>query len=270
MIGFIDWTVDPVAFQIGARGVRWYGILLALGFLLGYLIFSRIAKKEGLKQDLVDKLAIVVILGVVIGLRLGHCLFYNPDYYLSNPVEILKVWKGGLASHGGAAGILIAVWLFQRKRKKISFLYIIDRLAIIATLAGAFVRIGNLINHEIVGIPTQVPWAFVFHRVDMLPRHPTQLYESIFYFICFALMITFYYRRNWGAREGLITGFFFTAVFAFRFVIEFTKTVQMETGGWDFPLRMGQLLSIPFVIIGIWLMWRAYRRPPLRLPFDNA
>ncbi|MFO7880236.1 MAG: prolipoprotein diacylglyceryl transferase [Bacteroidota bacterium] len=269
MFASIEWTVDPVAFQLGARGVRWYGILLATGFLLGYLIFSRIAKKEGLKQDLVDRLAIAVIAGVVIGLRLGHCLFYNPDYYLSNPVEILKVWEGGLASHGGAAGILIAVWLFHLRHKKLSFLYIIDRLAIIAALAGGFVRIGNLINHEIVGIPTEVPWAFVFHRVDMLPRHPTQLYEAIFYLLIFAAMLSLYYKKDWGRREGLISGFFFVGVFAFRFFIEFTKTVQVETGSWDFPLLMGQLLSIPFVLVGIWLMIRAKKRNKLELPFQK-
>jgi phosphatidylglycerol---prolipoprotein diacylglyceryl transferase len=268
MIAFIEWNVDPVAFELGARGIRWYGILLATGFLLGYILYSHMVKRDGLKQEFVDKLAIYVIIGVVVGLRLGHCLFYNPDFYLSNPVEILKIWKGGLASHGGAAGILIAVWLFQRKRKKVSFLYLIDRLAVIVMLAGAFVRIGNLINHEIVGIQTQVPWAFIFERVDDKPRHPTQLYESIFYFLFFAVMVFLYFKKDWGKREGLITGLFFTTVFAFRFVIEFTKEVQMETDGWDAALRMGQILSIPFVLVGIWLMIRAYRREKLILPFE--
>ncbi|MFO7790853.1 MAG: prolipoprotein diacylglyceryl transferase [Bacteroidales bacterium] len=269
MIAFIEWSVDPVAFELGARGIRWYGILLATGFLLGYILFSHMAKRDGLKQDFVDKLAIFVIAGVVIGLRLGHCLFYNPDFYLSNPVEILKIWKGGLASHGGAAGILIAVWLFQRKRKKISFLYLIDRLAVITMLAGAFVRIGNLINHEIVGIPTQVPWAFIFERVDNIPRHPSQLYEAIFYFLFFAVMVFLYYKKDWGKREGLITGLFFTTVFAFRFLIEFTKSIQVETGHWEANLNMGQYLSIPFVIAGIWLMIRAFRHKKLELPFGK-
>ncbi|MDA3911801.1 MAG: prolipoprotein diacylglyceryl transferase [Bacteroidales bacterium] len=264
MVGFIDWTVDPVAFEIGARGVRWYGILLATGFLLAYLVFSRIAKKEGVKQELVDRLAIFVVIGVIVGLRLGHCLFYNPSHYLQNPLDILKVWEGGLASHGGAIGIFLAVWLFQRKRKEFTFLYLIDRLSIIAVLAGSFVRIGNLINHEIVGVPTQVPWAFIFHRVDELPRHPTQLYEAIFYLLFFFALMLLYYKKDWGRREGLLTGLFFIAVFTFRFFIEFTKTVQMETGAWDFPLLMGQLLSIPFVLIGVWLMIRAFKRPKMK------
>lgn len=264
MLAFIDWTVDPVAFQLGARGVRWYGILLAMGFLLAYLVYSRIAKREGVKQEIVDRFAIIVVVGVLVGLRLGHCFFYNPGYYLSNPLEIFKVWEGGLASHGGALGIFIAVWLYQRKRKEFSFLYLIDRLAIIAALAGSFVRVGNLMNHEIVGIPTQVPWAFIFERVDELPRHPTQLYEAIFYFLFFFVMLALYYKKDWGRREGLITGLFFVAVFAFRFFIEFTKTVQMETGNWDFPLLMGQLLSIPFVIVGIWLMIRAFKREKIK------
>lgn len=259
MLTFIEWTVDPVAFSIGERGVRWYGILLAAGFLLGYIIYSRLARKDGIKQETVDRLAIAVIAGVIIGLRLGHCLFYNPVHYLSNPVEILKIWQGGLASHGGAAGILIAVWLFHLRHKEISFLYIIDRLAIIAMLAGSFVRIGNLINHEIVGIPADVPWAFIFHRVDELPRHPTQLYESIFYFLFFAVMMFLYFKKDAGKKEGFLTGLFFIVVFVFRFIIEFTKQVQMESGSLDFPLRMGQLLSIPFVIIGIWLIIRSLK-----------
>lgn len=264
MIAFVDWTVNPVAFEIGSRGVRWYGILLATGFLLAYLILSKIFKKEGLKQDLIDRFAIVVIVGVVLGLRLGHCLFYNPGYYLNNPVEILKIWEGGLASHGGALGIILAVWLFQRKRKNLSFLYLTDRLTIIAALAGSFVRIGNLMNHEIIGVPSNLPWAFVFHRIDLLPRHPTQLYEAIFYFLFFFVMLYLYRKKDWGHREGLISGLFFVAVFTFRFFIEFTKTVQMETSSWESALRMGQLLSIPFVIIGVWLMFRAFKRPKIK------
>lgn len=263
-LGFIDWTADPTAFSIGSRAIRWYGVLLAFGFLLGYLIYSRIAKREGVKQDVVDRLAIYVILGVVIGLRLGHCLFYNPSYYLTHPIEILKVWQGGLASHGGAAGILFAVWLYCRRNRQFKYLYIMDRLAIIAALAGAFVRIGNLINHEIVGIPTNVSWAFVFHRVDLLPRHPTQLYESIFYFMFFGVMLFLYFKKDWGRRMGAILGLFFVSVFTFRFLIEFTKTVQMESGEWDFPLHMGQLLSIPFVIVGTILLIRAFKRDKIK------
>jgi phosphatidylglycerol---prolipoprotein diacylglyceryl transferase len=264
VLNFIEWTANPVAFYISERGIRWYGILLASGFLLAYLIFCKIAKREGLKQDIVDKFAIYVVLGVVIGLRLGHCFFYNPIHYINNPLEILKVWEGGLASHGGAVGIFVAVWLFLRNYKQLSFLYLVDRLSIIVALAGSFVRVGNLMNHEIVGIPTRVSWAFVFHRVDMLPRHPTQLYEAIFYFLFFIIMYWLYMKKDWGRKQGLMTGFFFVIVFTFRFLIEFTKTVQMETESWDFPLLMGQLLSVPFVIIGIVIMLKANKKPKMK------
>lgn len=257
----IDWMVDPVAFHLGARGVRWYGILLATGFLIAYLVYSRMGRKEGLKQDTMDKLAVFIIIGVVLGLRLGHCFFYNPAYYWQNPVDILKIWEGGLASHGGALGILIAVWLFARKQER-PFLYWLDRLAVIVPIPGALVRLGNLINHEIVGVPTNLPWAFKFYRLSEtpLPRHPTQLYEAIFYFLFFFFIFFLYRKKKWGNRHGLLLGVFFTAMFIFRFLIEYTKTYQVEFAGYDLHLRMGQILSIPFIIIGIWLIIRAFKK----------
>jgi phosphatidylglycerol---prolipoprotein diacylglyceryl transferase len=255
ILAAINWNPDPVAFDLLGRGVRWYGILLATGFLLGYLIMGRVLTKEGFKQQKVDIFAIYVIVGVVVGLRLGHCLFYNPVYYLSNPIEILKVWEGGLASHGGAVGILIAVWLFSRKNK-IPYLHMLDRVVLIVPLAGGMVRLGNLVNSEIIGMPTNVNWAFIFERIDMIPRHPTQLYEAIFYFIMF---ISFYFmfmrmRKKW--KDGVFLGWFLIVLFMFRFFIEFTKEFQVEFESYASAIKMGQWLSIPFVLFGIWLIWR--------------
>ena len=250
----IQWHPDPVAFDLFGRGVRWYGILLATGFLLGYLILGKILSKDGFSPQKVDILAISVIVGVVVGLRLGHCFFYNPGYYLSHPIEILKVWEGGLASHGGAIGILIAIWLFCRKQK-IPYLFILDRVAVIILLAGSMVRIGNLMNSEIIGIPTNVKWAFVFQRIDMLPRHPTQLYESIFYILMF---VVFYFvfkkmRNKW--ENGVFLGWFLIVLFVFRFIIEFTKVSQVEFYVYT-QIRMGQWLSLPFILLGIFLVVR--------------
>jgi len=274
----IIWNPDPVMFYIGERGIRWYGFLLAFGFLMGYLILSRVMKKEGNKQEVIDKLAIYVIIGVVVGLRLGHCFFYNPGYYFSNPLEILKVWEGGLASHGGAAGILIAVGIFAY-RKKMSYLGVLDRIVLIVPLAGGMVRLGNLMNSEILGVPTKFSLAFKFlrNREDLLPainasggncqvtdlncladywvaRHPTQLYEAIFYFIMFITFFLIYkkYISKW--QPGTFLGWFVTVLFVFRYIIEFTKVDQVEFDGWTDAIRMGQLLSIPFIFIGFLLL----------------
>lgn len=279
---FITWNPDPVLFTLGERGIRWYGVLLALGFLMGYLILSRVMKKEGHKQEIVDKLAIFVIVGVVVGLRLGHCLFYNPGYYFSHPIEILYVWQGGLASHGGAVGILLAVWLYSRKIK-MSFLGLLDRVALIVPLAGGMVRLGNLMNSEIVGVQTSVPWAFKFLRlredyapaikasagkcnigdVNCLvdywtPRHPTQLYEALFYFLMFIVLFFVFKKFIQKWKEGTFLGWFVLVLFVFRYLIEFTKVDQVEFTGWTDAIRMGQLLSIPFILLGIFFLARGY------------
>ncbi len=282
ILNFVKWNPDPVIFEIAGRGIRWYGLLLAVGFLLSYLTISRFLKKEEWTQQKIDKLAIYTIVSVVIGLRLGHCLFYDPVYYLSHPVEILKVWEGGLASHGGAVGILIGLALFARKYKY-SFLHLVDRVAAVVLLAGSFVRMGNLMNSEIYGLSTKMPWGFKFLRVrediqtaidnagancegvnfdlnclvDFWPaRHPTQFYEAIFYFIAFFALLWLFkkFKSKW--NDGVFLGIFLNVVFIFRFVIEFTKESQIEFDGWSFPLDMGQVLSIPFVILGFWLIFR--------------
>ncbi len=199
-----------------------------------------------------------MIFGTVIGARLGHCLFYNPTYYLSNPIEIIKVWEGGLASHGAAIGIIIAIYLFSNKKKNYSMLWILDRIVIVVALAGTFIRLGNLFNSEIIGIPTDVSWAFIFTAVDNVPRHPAQLYESIAYLIIFVILFFVYYKGIEKNRTGLLFGLFLVLVFSFRFFIEFVKENQsgFEAG---MALNMGQLLSIPFIIAGIVFISKSFK-----------
>ena len=215
------------------------------------VIFSKEHKSE---QDLND-LVWYMILGTVIGARLGHCLFYNPSFYLSHPIEILEIWKGGLASHGAAIGILTALYLYVRKRKEITFLWIIDRVVITVALSGFFIRMGNLFNSEIIGKPTNANWGFVFVSVDNIPRHPAQLYEAIAYLLIFIFLFSFYFRVKGKFKNGLLFGLFLVLIFAFRFFVEFLKEDQspFEHG---MVLNMGQLLSIPFVLLGIYLLFR--------------
>ncbi len=274
----ITWDVNPWLFRIGENfGVRWYGLLFASGFFFGYIIFNRYFKRKGFTTELLDKLTIYLALGTVIGARLGHCLFYDPSYYLHHPLEILQVWKGGLASHGGALGILISLWLYVRKYK-IPYLWLIDRISVVTALAGFFIRMGNLMNSEIYGRPTDLPWGFRFVRDNSaralfhdpatgeligrhLPSHPTQLYEGLSYLLIF--IILFWAIRKFGdkIRDGVIFGWFLIFLFTARFFIEFVKIQQS-----DFEtelmahihLNMGQLLSIPFILLGIGMViWRS-------------
>ena len=290
---YFVWDADPVIFSIGEHGIRWYGLLLAIGFLLGYIVLGRIMKKEGYEQKQTDKFAIYIILGCVIGLRLGHCLFYNPGYYLSHPLEILKVWEGGLASHGGAIGILLAIWLYAR-RTKMPYFESLDKVAVVVPLAGAFVRIGNFINSEILGVPTTLPWGVKFMRnmedlneayiasngacpdlgseclsEFMTARHPTQLYEAFFYIAMFFVFFLIYskFAKNW--KHGTFLGWFVLVLFGFRFLIEYTKTEQAEFI-WNAPITIGQLLSIPFIIFGIVLVVRQYWKKGKTEPIANT
>ena len=256
LINFINWDVSPEIFHLGPVSVRWYGLLFALSFVFGYLILTRIFVKEGKPKTDVEQLSVYVIFGTVIGARLGHCLFYNPSYYLSNPIEILKVWEGGLASHGAAIGIIIALYLYSRKRKDQNLLWLLDRLVIVVALGGSLIRLGNLFNSEIYGIETQVPWAFIFPNgagAGMVPRHPTQIYESLAYLIIFTVLFITYNKRRKIFNNGFLFGLFLILVFAFRFFVEFVKAVQ-EPFEADLPLKMGQWLSIPFVLIGIYFL----------------
>jgi len=258
IFSFIEWNVSPEIFHLGPISVRWYGFLFAMAFIAGYFIMSRIFEKEGkLKTDL-EQLAVYMIFGTVIGARLGHCLFYNPEYYLSNPIEIIKVWEGGLASHGAAIGIIIALYLFTKKKKDFSLLWILDRVVIVVALGGSFIRLGNLFNSEIIGKAAEVPWAFIFTAVDDVPRHPAQLYESIAYFLVFLVLLFTYNKKKKELNDGLLFGLFLVLVFSFRFFIEFLKENQSPFEA-AMALNMGQLLSIPFVLTGLYFIMRSLK-----------
>lgn len=251
----IYWDVSPDIFSIGPFVIRWYGLLFALSFIVGYQIMYVIFKKESKPDAILNDLIWYMILGTVLGARLGHCFFYNPAYYLANPLEILQVWKGGLASHGAAIGILLSLYLFVKKHKEYDYLWILDRIVITVALGGFFIRMGNLFNSEIIGTPTNVPWAFVFASVDGVPRHPAQLYEAIAYLIVFIFLLIYYFRKSGKFKNGLLLGLFLILVFGFRFFIEFIKEDQTYfEKGW--LLNMGQLLSIPFVLLGFYLVLR--------------
>jgi phosphatidylglycerol:prolipoprotein diacylglycerol transferase len=260
IINAITWNVDPEIFSIGNLSIRWYGLLFATAFLAGYIVFSKYLKTERLTSEMLDKLLIYVAVGTVIGARLGHCFFYEPEYFLKHPLEILKIWKGGLASHGAAIGILLALWLYVRKYK-LSFLWMIDRIVIVVALGGAFIRLGNLFNSEIYGLPTDLPWGFRFVRdrlydpntgevLPVVPRHPTQLYEAFSYLLIFTVLFIFYRKKHMQVRDGFIFGVFMILLFTARFFIEFVKNDQVafEAG---MKFNMGQLLSLPFIIAGI-------------------
>ncbi len=256
----ITWDVNPEIFRIGNFAVRWYGLLFASGFLFGYLLFQKMFKNEGIKEEVLDRLTVYAALGTIIGARLGHCLFYEPSYYLSNPIEILKIWQGGLASHGAAIGILLALWLFVRKEKK-PYLWVLDRIVIVTALAGAMIRLGNLMNSEIYGVETTLPWGFVFLRNnEVAPKHPTQIYEALAYLVIFVLLHRIYWRKKAGEFiQGSIFSIFLILVFTFRFFIEYVKEDQVafEAG---MKLNMGQWLSVPFVLIGVVLLIYSIRK----------
>jgi len=252
----IVWDISPIIVKLGSVQVRWYGLLFATAFLLGYIVLERqVFKREGLKVDLLDKLATYVIIGTVIGARLGHVLFYEPAYYLSNPLKILAIWQGGLASHGAAIGILLAIWFYVKKTGK-TYWWVIDRVVIVVALGGFFIRMGNLMNSEIYGHVTSLPWGFVFVRDGQTdPRHPTQIYEALSYLILFFVLLN-YYRKNYTTmRPGFIFGIFLIVLFGVRFLIEFLKEPQVAFEN-NMALNMGQWLSLPFIIFGIYLLWR--------------
>jgi len=250
---YINWNPDPEILSVGSFSIRWYGVLFAAGFFIGYFIVKDFFKREGLSMKLLDKLATYLVIATVVGARLGHCLFYEPSYYLSNPLEILKVWEGGLASHGGAIGIIIALWLYSRKYD-VKILWILDRTAIPTALVAFFIRMGNLVNSEIFGVPTDLPWGFRFINaydptLAIDPRHPTQIYEGLVYLLIFAFLMYQYYRKREERNNGFFLSMFLILVFSARFFIEFLKEPQVGFES-EILLNMGQILSIPFVIAG--------------------
>lgn len=254
VLNYINWNVNPEIFSLGALSVRWYGLLFAGGFYVGYLIMERFFRKEKVPVAILDKLAMYMIISTVIGARLGHCLFYEPDYYLNNPIEILYIWHGGLASHGAAVGIIFALFLFSKYQKP-DFWWTIDRIVIVVALAGFFIRMGNLMNSEIYGHETTMPWGFVFLRDNQeIPRHPTQIYEALSYLILFFVLRWYYYKKDGLPNNGFLFGAFLIVLFSIRFIVEFLKVEQVnfEKG---MLLNMGQLLSIPFIIAGIVIVY---------------
>jgi len=271
----IHWNPSPELFSIGPISIRWYGLMFATGFLLGFSILTKMFKFEGSNPEWVEKLFVYVIIATIVGARLGHVFFYGWDYYSQHLIEIiLPIAKGangykfvgfqGLASHGGAFGIILAVWIFSKRVTKRPFLWTTDRLIVPVALVGAMIRTGNLMNSEIYGVATNLPWGFIFDRNnETIAKHPTMIYEALCYLITFGLLIYFYYKKkDLKDRAGFLTGVFFIGMFFTRFMIEFIKEKQeaFEAG---MALNMGQILSIPFIIAGIWLIYYSLTHPPV-------
>ena len=298
---YIVWNPDETALQLGSLSIRWYSLCWLIGLLLAYLLVHKLYKEQKIKEEYFDPLFIYCFLGILVGARLGHCLFYEPDYFLSSGTHFVEMflpmhqmadgsWKftgyAGLASHGGTLGLMLALWLYCRKTK-MSIWTVLDNIAIATPITACCIRLGNLMNSEIIGKPTDVPWAFIFEQVDAQPRHPGQLYEALAYFCFIFVMLWVYQRSKKQSAKGkeqlttdfkakhqqpspailhptsVGTGFYFglvlTLIFTFRFFVEYTKDVQ-EAWEANMLFNMGQLLSVPFVILGVYCMYRAYKK----------
>ncbi len=264
----VDWHADPIIMRLGNFELRWYSLMFALGFFVGYQIMKKIFRREGQPLTWLDSLLTYLVIGTIVGARLGHCIFYEWGYYKDHliemflPIQLEPSFRftgfRGLASHGGAIALVIMMWLWSKRVSKKPVLWIWDRVSIPIALVGSFIRFGNLMNHEIIGKPTDVPWAFVFNLVDQTPRHPAQLYESISYFLIFLFLAHIYWRRNAGSYRGRIFGWFLILLWSARFIIEFFKT---DMGGLEDYVRIGlstgQILSIPLIVAGIWFLSRS-------------
>lgn len=275
MLDFIVWNADPMLINIGPLHIRWYGLMFALGFWIGTNIVAKMFKHEGAPESWLSKLLLWTICATIIGARLGHVFFYEWDYYLAHPDKIIAFWEGGLASHGGTIAIIIAVFLFSWITTKRSPLWTFDRLVIPIALVGAMIRTGNLMNSEIFGHATDLPWGFMFVRsrewhalYEGVACHPTQIYEALAYLALFGLLMWMYWKKNAEERPGLIFGVFLTWLFTARFLIEFVKNPQVAFEQ-DMALNMGQLLSIPFILAGIALIIYAMSRPKVKINFTN-
>jgi prolipoprotein diacylglyceryl transferase len=267
MMALVNWDVDPEIFRLGGFVFRYYTLCWLLAFACSYPVLARIYDREGIDRAKLLSLTFYVMVGAMVGARLGHCLFYDSAYFLSHPLEIIlpfrkigDVWRftgfAGLASHGGAIGMIVAILLYARKYR-VKVWEVADKLGIVAPLGGAFIRLGNLMNSEIIGMPADVPWAFVFSRVDPLPRHPSQLYEALCYLLIFVFILLLYKNRREAHRAGFFFAVSILSIFAVRVLIEYTKEVQeafelslRQSVGFD----MGQLLSLPFVAVGVALV----------------
>lgn len=261
----VVWDIDPAIFRIGSIEVRYYGLAWAFALGISAYMFHNFIKREGYSEKMFDSIFWFGVISAVIGARLGHCLFYDFEYYSQHPLEILDLRQGGLASHGTAIGLLIGLWLFSKKNK-MPYIWSLDRIGIAVALGGAAVRIGNLMNSEIYGTETDLPWGFIFVRAgETVPMHPTQIYEALVYLAIFGILSWMYYKRDLAVRRpGVMFGFFLIALFGSRIVIEIIKNPQVAFEE-SMALDMGQILSIPFVIVGIVILWRAMRKPEVQI-----
>ena len=282
LLNYIVWNPDLEAFRLGPIAVRWYGLMWITGLALAYFVVKKLYKEQKIKDEYFDPLFIYCFFGILIGARLGHCIFYEPDYFLTSgkglvemilPIRFLPeggfklIGYAGLASHGGTLGLMIALWMYVRKTK-LGIWTVLDNIAIATGTTACFIRLGNLMNSEIIGKVTDVPWAFIFEHVDKVPRHPGQLYEAIAYAILFCIMWTIYKRSHQHPTSttqhpqvgtGWYFGFCLTYIFTFRFFIEYTKEIQ-EAFEATLPIDMGQILSIPFILLGAYCMIRAKKQ----------
>ncbi len=264
ILNYINWSPDPEIINVFGISIRYYGLLFASGLMLCMYVLAWIFKRENIPAENLEKLSIYGVIGILAGARLGHCLFYEPSYYFSHPVEMLLPIKflteggikftgyQGLASHGGALGLIIALIFYSRKTKH-AILDTIDLIAVVTALAGGFIRLANLMNSEIIGIPTTSSWGFIFKRIDNIPRHPAQLYEAVSYFLIFTIMIVLYKTKRAQLRNGFFFGLTLVLIFTARFFIEFIKERQVAFEE-SMQLDMGQILSIPYIIVGIGFM----------------
>jgi prolipoprotein diacylglyceryl transferase len=268
-LNYILWNPDVEAFHLFGFSVRWYSLCWLIGLVLAYFIVQRLYKQQKIKDELFDPLFLYCFFGILLGARLGHCLFYQPEYYLTSwqhfiemivPIHYLPAggWKfvgyEGLASHGGTIGLIVALYLYYR-RTRLNLWQVLDNIAIATPITACFIRLGNLMNSEIIGKVTDVPWAFIFERVDKMPRHPGQLYEAIAYFVFFFVGLWLYRKHPQRVGTGFFFGLCLTLIFTFRFFIEYTKDIQVDFES-GMPLNMGQILSLPFIAIGIYCMRR--------------
>lgn len=266
---FVHWHVDPVIFHIGSFGLRWYSILFVSGFVLGWYIFRWFFRREGVSENLLDSLLYTLLIATIVGARLGHCIFYQPDYYFGSWqgfLEIFMPWKGGLASHGGTIVLFFAMLWYAHhygKKNHFDFVWLLDRLCIAVAFAATFIRLGNLMNSEIYGDVTSLPWGFIFDlRHETEPKHPTQIYEALSYLILGIVLIWMYRYKLYKLYRGIFIGIFFIVCFGMRFLIEFIKEPQVAFED-NMVLNMGQVLSIPFILIGVgFLVYAFVRKQP--------
>lgn len=258
----IHWNISPEILEIGSLRLRWYGVLFLTGFLIGYKLVQKMCQWEGKRTEALDQMLIYLIAGTALGARLGHCLFYEPEYYLSHPLKIFAIWEGGLASHGGGVGVFVALWLFSRNYPDFSLWWLFDRIAFPTAMTGGFIRLGNLMNSEILGKPTGGDWGFIFDRVDQVPRHPTQLYESLTYFLIALIGFLIYRPYKEKLPRGLVFGFTIFAIYLARFFLELFKENQVAFES-NMALNMGQILSLPYILFGIYFMATAKKRGPV-------